>query len=178
MATPMLSHAQSGPSRRAQEERLTQTSRSMPPPPVPTTRVADPRIAARQPPSTPLSLPSRPSFLPSVGVSQAPTSSGAQRFVPSTPSRTSAAPSATATPRSFVPQVGSQSRTQQQRFLPIHGSNPSLRLPPPGSAVPQSGSLATSGMVSQAPSRSPSMAGTGSGGQRTPFISGPSGGLG
>ncbi|TBU50745.1 hypothetical protein BD309DRAFT_7651 [Dichomitus squalens] len=171
MAPPVLSHLQSGSSRRVQarEEATVQyDQQAMPPPPPPghwssSTRAQIP--AARLDNAS--RAPSRqPSFLPPPTPKAS--SSSNQRFIPTTPSR-AASNAQPATPRMFLPgiQFGSQSHTQ--RFVPSGAQRPSV----PGSG---SGNMATSGSTSQA-FRSPSLTTSRSGGQRAPFVPGASGGL-
>lgn len=159
MAIPSLSHTQAGPARRRQEDGVMQNSRSMPPPPLPPSRVPDASLPARPPPSsTPLPQRQRPLFMPTTPMTSqvVSSSSGSQRFVPPTP--------VPVTPRS-VAHFKAQAQ-QQQRFLP----SATPRLPP--IAAPSS-----SGCISQAPSRSSAVPVTGTGGQRTPFVPGTAGRL-
>ena len=170
IAPQALSHAQSGPARRAQgrdDTSQNSVAESMPPPPIPAVRVADPRL--RKPPATPRleqnapnPLPPRPSFTPPIPQSSSGT--GSQRFVPQTPNKAPLKNLVQDTPRSFKPALhyGGQ---QTQRFHPAAA----VRLP---AASTSSGSLSAGGLVSQNHSRSSLATPAGSGGQRTPFVPG------
>ncbi|RDX56808.1 hypothetical protein OH76DRAFT_419166 [Lentinus brumalis] len=161
MSVPVLTHAQSGPMRRMQAmETVSHDGRMMPPPAMSSssTRVADLR-STMGPPATPGGLPQRPSFLPSSS------NNGSQRFVPQTPSRAIATVNPATSSRTFV--ITPQHKAQHpQRFLP------SSTRPSAATAGSSSGHLVGSGAISQAPSRSPSIAMSGSGGQRAPFVPG------
>lgn len=159
MPNQVLTHAQSGPLRRLQVmESTSQDSRLMPPPPLPSlsTRLADSNSTMNLP-ATSSGLVQRPSFVPS------PSASGYQRFVPQTPTKSSMSAAATSS-RPFVLLTPQHKTQQPQRFLPS-SARPSV-----ATAVSTVGALVGAGAVSQAPSRSPSLAG--SGGQRAPFVPG------
>ena len=165
MAPQVLSHAQAGPLRRAQARDT--SGDSMPPPPLPSARVPDPRL--RRPPATPQPqpdnghpLPQRPSFNP-LEAQPPPSgiSGGSQRFVNQTPMKAYAA----GPPRSLTP-VSHINAQQPQRFVPA--GTPRL---PTATASTSSGSMGGLGLVSHSSSRSLATP-AGSGGQRTPFVPG------
>ncbi|RPD66103.1 hypothetical protein L227DRAFT_132549 [Lentinus tigrinus ALCF2SS1-6] len=162
MVGPVLTHAQTGPMRRAQAmEGASQDSRMMPPPALPSmsSRAADPRSALGQP-ATSSGLQQRSSILPPASAS------GSRRFIPQTPSKSSASISVATSSRPFVLATPQQKVQQPQRFLPS-SAHPSVAIAGSRSTV-----MVGAGAVSQAPSRSPSIAVSGSAGQRAPFVPG------
>ena len=169
MAAPVLSHLQTGSSRRvhAREEAVSISQGAMPPPPLPGYWAPDSRAqlpAARV--ETPSQVPSRrPSFLPPP-TPQA-SSSSSRRFIPQTPSRAAGIAQA-ASPHTFGPGPHFGSQSQTQRFVPSGAQHPSAAAPGSVSGTPAIPSARAEAI------RSPSLSTSRAGGQRTPFV--PTGG--
>lgn len=171
MPAPVLSHVQSGSSRRAQarEDATTQhDEQTMPPPPPPGawSMTTGGPTRTLQVEATPQHLPQRSSFRPPA-TPQVASSGSSQHFILQTSSRTTSNTPA-ATSRTF-PEPHLKSRSQIQRFIPS-GTPHSV----PGShSAP---SHAAAGITPSTPRRLASTT-PGPGGQRAPFIPGTSAGF-
>lgn len=167
---PVLSHVQSGSSRRAQvreDATVQHGERTMPPPPPPGAWDTTTGGPARTPQveATLQHIPQRPSFRPPA-TPQAASSSSSQRFILQTPSRTTSN-TPTTTSRTF-PEPHLKSQSQIQRFIP--SSTPRSIQGSRSAASPRA-----TGMTPSTPRRLASTT-PGPSGQRAPFIHGTSAG--